>query len=1382
MPRSTPDIDFERIRPYGRPSSRASGFEELASILIKNTIVDWPAGTQFHRYGNPDGGREGKGVLPNGDVWAWQVKHLFAFDSRAAALVKESFVRTLGLEPNLKKYFVAFPIDLAAGDTDRAKSASTLWGEKVEEWKALALNEGLTVDFVFIGAHELTTSLTQAANEGRARYWFDADLLSDADQTERIEEVAAKLGRRYSPQLHVEVDAAQAMDAIGRTSAFVGRWQQILAKLRAATYWRWSAPAGDGEAYEAALSSCAVALPLADTALQNVVTSASTLGDLTDPTKEVAAATTAVEIVSDLLHERARSESGSYTGGAATLFVQVRDALSALYDAQALCTSTITRAAREAELLLTGKGGVGKSHLLCDVAKRRVAAHQPTLMILGQDLDDQELVSQLPRLAQVVGSADDLLSLLDAAAEASESRGLLIIDALNESDRPDRWASAIAALRTKARRYPRVGLVLSCRTEFVDAVTGTTDLPTFSHPGFAEATDAAVRRFASEYDLDVPTFPVLNPEFGNPFFLRLACEALSALGMDRFVLGSAGLSTVCSAFVEATNLRLSRPARCDFDDRKGVVQAVVEQLAALGGTFFDRAEVEQVTLTLLPGDRPWSRSLMKGLLDEGILIEAGSGRISFGYQRLGDVARAAQIATKADSEITAWLRSLDQGLWRERGTVAALAVILPETHGLEIIDLATSEDGVRGAIVESFIEGLTLRDPMSITDRTIQIVEHLLASKRYDYETWTQLVRLACVPDHTLNATWLHDHLVRKSLTERDTTWSIWLLGQLEAEEHSPVRTLIEWAWPLDLKASAVPPVKTAELAMLTLGWTLSTSDRSVRDHATKALVALGENDPSGFIEVLGHLLKANDPYVVERMAAAACGVAMRNKHSEYLSGIADCLSEFISPGWPPHLLTRDYVRRVFELARQHGWTGQSGEPPYGTQWPIEPTPRGEIDKLVAAPDYRYSSIWHSLTGMGDFGKYVLRPALRDFVPTSKSLVDVAERALFDRVCSLGWTPERFDAIDSGLRRGRANGSAERVGKKYQWIALYEVLGTLADNFLLRPEFSSESPGPYEYAEQLIWRDIDATVLARRPSAPSAGDDTSWFSPVAASLPKIVVSDYPTDMGGVPDPIDLLSVTSPDGERWLNLLSYPRWRQQHPLEVQALHPPTREVSMRIEAFLTPLDSLEDLKGWAVGKDWSEDRTPEVADVSNVLLGSHPMDPQWAGASGTIDEWEARRVGEQLKALVTCGAQYAGTGTDRDASSTEETTGFVPTTALFDLLNLQPGVDFVWHDASGVAVLDPSAMHSGPQTLLVRRDLRTKLIKAGYTLFWVVSTAVELSPGGWGTPGDDYRWVGASASYLLEDDAIQMVDSRAARYRPGPHREVDLAWTAKPSDR
>ena len=1377
MPVSMPEIDFGRIRPYGHPASRPNAFEELASILIEQRD-EWPSGTRFHRFGNPDGGREGKGVLPSGDVWAWQAKYLFAFDSSAAGQVKKSLIRSLESEQTLKRYFVALPIDLPAGDTKRAKSAFTLWNEEAEKWKTLASEMGLSVEFTFVGAHEMTTALTEPKNAGRVRYWFDANVLTSSEQQQRIDDVAAKLGRRYSPELHVDVDAVQALEAVGRVSGYVERWQQALAELRSARQWGWRAPEGDKNVYESALSSCDTALSIADEALQRVVDSAPTFDQLATAEHEVTTAIGALRTVDDLLRTHSRSDGGLYVGDAATLYTNVRDSLSALSAAQTLCTSVATRAAQEGQLLLTGRAGIGKTHLLCDAARRRIASGQPTVMVLGQEFDGRALLTQIPELAEAAGSTDDLLFLLDAVGEASGSKALLIIDAINESEKPERWSDAIRALRTKAARFPHVGLVLSCRTEFVDAVVGSNDVPAAEHYGFEEATDVAVRRFASEYKLEVPTFPVFNPEFGNPLFLRLTCEALTTLGTSRFVLGSAGLSTVCDAFIEATNARLAHPQRCDYDVKQNLVQATIQQLAQLDGGYFARSDVDRVTSTLLP-NRTWSKSLMKGLLDDGILIEVGTERIAFGYQRLGDVARATEITSRTLPEIRVWLQSLGKVLWRERGTLGALAIMLPEEHDVELIDLMAADKKVPRDAIDSFLESLTLREPASISARTIDIAEHFLTTDSYAHEARGQLVRLACVPDHPLNARWLHKYLAAQELSGRDATWSVWLLGALDPDEHSPVRTLIEWAWPLDSSRSVTPARETGTLAMLTLGWLLATSDRRVRDHATKALVALGEKDPPAFVESLSLLLGVNDPYVIERVTAAATGISLRNASTTDVQAIASVLAEFVSDGWPPHLLTRDYIRRVFDAAHASGWEGPDASPPYGAQWPIDATPREEIEKLAAPPDYLYGSIWHSLTGMGDFGKYILEPAIRDLVaPDRKEILDIAERAIFDRVRDLGWSPEKFDSIDSRLRRGRSDGPVERFGKKYQWIALYEVLGTLTDHFELKPEWSSDTPRPYEYPEQVIWRDIDVTLLAREPAR---SPRPHWFSPATMAFPRTIVNEYPSDMTGVPDPIDLLAITSPDGEQWLSLLSFPNWRQQHPPEIEALRPPTRDTWMQLHAYLVPMGSVDTLKAWAVAKDWYGRWMPDVAEPANLLLGSHPTDPQWPGAAGPVDDWNSHSGGTQPAGLIQCGAWYGGTGTERDASAEEETRGFVPSRVLFDVLGLQHGVDFTWQDDTGVAVFDPSTSSGGPNVLLLRRNLFPRLRSAGFALFWTVLIGHEHSTGDHGVPGDDYRWVSASASYLLTNDVIEKIDSQASRYSPGPRKEFDIEWTTKASD-
>jgi hypothetical protein len=74
-----------------------------------------------------------------------QVKYLFEFDASAAGQVASSVHRILEREPRLKRYFVALPIDLLAGDMDpgpqggrKLVSAHTRWAKSAREWEEAA--------------------------------------------------------------------------------------------------------------------------------------------------------------------------------------------------------------------------------------------------------------------------------------------------------------------------------------------------------------------------------------------------------------------------------------------------------------------------------------------------------------------------------------------------------------------------------------------------------------------------------------------------------------------------------------------------------------------------------------------------------------------------------------------------------------------------------------------------------------------------------------------------------------------------------------------------------------------------------------------------------------------------------------------------------------------------------------------------------------------------------------------------------------------------------------------------------------------------------------------------------------------------------------------
>ena len=108
------------------------------------------------------------------------------------------------------------------------------------------------------------------------------------------------------------------------------------------------------------------------------------------------------------------------------------------------------------------------------------------------------------------------------------------------------------------------------------------------------------------------------------------------------------------------------------------------------------------------------------------------------------------------------------------------------------------------------------------------------------------------------------------------------------------------------------------------------------------------------------------------------------------------------------------------------------------------------------------------------------------------------QRYVLARVFDLGWSAERFGRFDSLLGEGqfRASNKAERIGKKYQWIAYHEMLAFLSDHHQLDTGYSDDRSrhrfnGPW----QINRRDIDPTAATRARSRSGAGmaGEREWW-------------------------------------------------------------------------------------------------------------------------------------------------------------------------------------------------------------------------------------------------------------------------------------------------
>ena len=490
--------------------------------------------------------------------------------------------------------------------------------------------------------------------------------------------------------------------------------------------------------------------------------------------------------------------------------------------------------------------------------------------------------------------------------------------------------------------------------------------------------------------MNVPDFPLLVPEYSNPLFLKLLCESLSRTGEKTLPRGATGVTRLFERFLTTANHRLSGPARCDYRKEADPVSKVVE---SLGRTMLETNEdwvpiedFEAACTEALPS-REWDRSLAKGLVDEGVVardyfIDREVIRLS--YQRLSDHTQAARlIDANEDAEIRSFVAQLEAdggGFYGRSGLLEALAIQLPEKRGVELHDLV--EERHHPTIREAFLGSIIWRDPECFDTQQLSDYVNSLANHMHWYRSAfvETVLQVACVPGHPFNADKLSGVLASMSMPDRDAWWTTHINRAWKGE--SVVWRLIDWARsPQQERADD----ETARLAAITLSWFLASSNRALRDCATKALVTLLPQRAPVLVDLLGRFESVDDVYIAERLYCAAYGCALSSTDDNALGTLAGAVYDalFASGEPPAHLMLRDYARGVVETAVHRGVLPARirldlVRPPYESPWPVRPPSEEALDRRAPLETHRalHASLASSL---GDFSRYTVGSAVRHF-------------------------------------------------------------------------------------------------------------------------------------------------------------------------------------------------------------------------------------------------------------------------------------------------------------------------------------------------------------------------------------------------------------------
>lgn len=1341
------DIDFKKIIP--RLGNRYAAFEELCCQLARRTCeqpVIRPDGTGgdggIECYSDTAAGRRG-----------WQAKYVFQID-RLIKQADTSLKTALDKHPELTQFTVCFPFNPSGSKSKRGKNGI----EKLKEWKnkseKQAKENGRILTIETWSDFTITNLLLDHDHSGGIReYFFGTIALSNDWFNAHLDQAFETAGPRYTPELNVDTELYNWLSTFSRQDV----WTDALkSKLDELVHVRESItdvlhqPNREQSPYPiwpngtlAETKSIVLRLDEVIKVLrQHITMEADEYKNVIENLSESASELRAVE--KTLFHD-IENQHGTGTANSpgwrqmmaerlvsfpAANLDTVRNLASAMESLNKWLRSSECSLAFCHAFVLAGDPGTGKTHGMCDTAKRRHKDSLRSCIVFGHEFSNQP--HPWSRIAESLGlsatlGADRLLDCLNAAGESSGYPLLLCIDAINETEPLRYWKDHIASMAEsiRARRYLRLCFV--CKSTFLDrCLPDQSSLPVVTHRGFHGIERQACQTYFEHFGLRPPIAPILPPELSNPLYLRLACQTLKSRGIDRLPSGWSGSgSDIISSFLDekaqqfGAEFETSQPkasTRCLMKIAKAVADSEIGSVPRDTACSVISSTVSDASATLT-----W-------LIREGLLIEDVPDQQVLGqdtilrpaFERLGDFLVAKEVlgrlssknfkdACKVGGTLYAWFKDINT-IRDNRGVLGEFSVLAAEQNsGFELVELAVDPE-TETELLQIVIKSLAFRAEDSLTQSTVNLIRDAFNTKQLAFNAMDAVLNSSW-RQSVIDAVWLDRFLGSGSLARRDACWCTYLHKRFES--NGVVTSLISAVKELPLN-DIEPDI--AERWVIVLLWFTAAADRRVKDGATRAATAVLTANTSIIPDIVDRFLDNNDDEIRERALLSCYGALLMSLNAEVTRQVV--LRVYPRYLQTPHdfdnALIRDHIRSICELYLEISEDGPQGVSPeditttvasQAQAWPLDLPNKEDIESWGNLLDFKPNEFhsdffkysmnclrsWMDDMSKEDMGKWILQRAARDFAYANSDC-------------------EHYDHLmlqNYGGGRGKPVW-AERIAKKYLWTGLYQLASRLNDHVPRRPEpWEQSKPG------------VPLILMERRkldPTIPERNDDTSgtiviWSFPKPAELDRPKETDLLTWVKAetIPTLSQLVQSDTYEDQRFRPTLAYFTWDGiEKDSDSLGFY---RQVWAHVQSYLVPIENIRAAYESLLQRNLLG-CLPEAVDFHGGFVGEYP----WGTAFDIVEDDEFRLgLSTPLQpswSEITCQWEYDSTETPHRVH--------VPSKQFFDG-NLHWDGNGGFRNADGVLMfLDPSFRAADPPSLLTDVDfLDAQLAANRMGLIWTM---------------------------------------------------------------
>jgi len=1141
-------IDWSKLKPY--QGYRWKSFEEFCYSIAKRLYHDEGNFTPIDDSGGGDG-VEFYLTMPDGTEWGWQARFYYPDPrlrkSGRKKSIKRSLERAIKNHKRLKKWFLCTPTNFT--------TVEIAWFDKLQQRYPNMILEHW-------GDSEFNDFLTNSLWVGIKNYYFgELELGVDWFRAQVVKQVT-NVGNKFIPNLHTETPVDSYIHVLLGDSVFVQHLEEQIASFRehvaqydeaierlhdTDTRFDWQDIKIKLLAFSAQLRTSFIQINEAIVETRNYLSLGQfeKIGrvdwDLME--RELRERLdfyfqTARKFYPEKLSHRGIDEEEAQRVGEylrkeiMTPFYVAKEITDLFY----VLKSNI-ETARLQELHIFGGAGIGKTHIACHISQERISKGLPAILLLGKHFTNAlPIENQILKILGIPTSYSwkDFIEALQSAAEVYKTKIPIVIDALNEAQVVDKWKRELPGFAYALTNLPQVVLMTTCRSNYRQEVWQSTE-PSNSIEAYGFGSDSLEEAIAKYFDwYKIKCDLTLGPlkQFSHPIFLKIFCESQNRQRKEekQIYLGEQTLLQVFEEYVTKCN-----EAVCSKISKHPSTHIVQNALRELAKELWERKSryvpLSDAVKLIDSKDMKhvdWTNSITYAILDEGLLINRDlinrQDVVLFAYGLLGGYIIAKEIISGfTPQKIEEFVKSQkfknyllsdnfsDKHPLHE-DILRCVALLLPMRFGIHLYQLIDDKTALNRSIHALFEIA-----PEFVDNSSKDLITKLFSHS----ENRKPLLRLAKTTifhvEHPLNIEFWDKLLLELPMSERDLCWTEFLRRNPSMFFSDLDKFESACKGPTNLTGVSTQRLL---LAARYFRWLLTSTVRTLRDTATRALYWYGRQFPNRFFDLVLSSLAINDPYVPERMLAAAYGVAMalqsdfqRSEFREKIlprnaKNLYESMFKLNAPHATTHILSRDYAKRLIEIALIHKPTilttaeKQRITPPF-TDGGIRNW--GESEERDE-DSYREGSMpIHT-----DFGNYTLGslvPKRLNYDFSHEGYKKVRANIIW-RLYDLGYSHDWFKEIDKEIHRhnwrfGRAanGGKIDRYGKKYSWIAFYELAGFRHDNDLLR-EYISDEP-------RILYADID-------PSFPEPIRECEVISTDYLGDRTVNLSEW-IENGGVPD-------------------------------------------------------------------------------------------------------------------------------------------------------------------------------------------------------------------------------------------------------------------------